>query len=111
MELQLLAYATVTATPDLNHVCNLHHSSQHCRILNPLREARDRTHNLIVPSQILFQWTMTGTPKPQYLIKDGSLSLGSLKVEADRDEEIGEKGRERQRERGREGEKVLWRRG
>ena len=27
LELQLLAYTT--ATPDLSHVCNLHHSSQH----------------------------------------------------------------------------------
>ena len=26
-ELQLLAYTTATATPDLNHVCDLHHSS------------------------------------------------------------------------------------
>ena len=28
LELQLLAYATSTAMPDLNHVCDLHHSSQ-----------------------------------------------------------------------------------
>ena len=33
--------ATATATPDLSHVCNLHHSSWQCRILNPLSEARD----------------------------------------------------------------------
>ena len=26
-QLQLLAYTTVTATPDLSHICNLHHSS------------------------------------------------------------------------------------
>ena len=40
-ELQLLAYATATATQDLSHVCNLHHSSQQYQILNPLSEARD----------------------------------------------------------------------
>ena len=52
LELQLLAYATATATPDLSHTCDLHHSSGQCQILNPLSEARDRTRNLMVPSQI-----------------------------------------------------------
>ena len=43
-ELQLPAYATATATPDLSCICNLHHSSsRQRRILNPLNEARDRT--------------------------------------------------------------------
>ena len=37
---------------DLSHICDLHHSSQQRRILNPLSEARDRTRNLMVPSQI-----------------------------------------------------------
>ena len=41
LELQLLAYATATATPDLSRIYNLHHSSWQCRILNPLSEARD----------------------------------------------------------------------
>ena len=49
-ELQLPA----TATPDLSCVCDLHHSSWQCRILNPLSEAMDRTHNLVVPSWIRF---------------------------------------------------------
>ena len=40
-ELQPLAYTIAIAMPDLNHICNLHHSSQQCRILNPLSEARD----------------------------------------------------------------------
>ena len=35
-----------------SRICNLHHSSLQCQILNPLREARDRTRNLMVPSQI-----------------------------------------------------------
>ena len=40
-ELQLPAYATATATRDQSPVCDLHHSSQQCWILNPLKEARD----------------------------------------------------------------------
>ena len=47
--------------PDQSHVCNLHHSSRQCWILNPLSEARDRTCNLTVPSQICFCCAMTGT--------------------------------------------------
>ena len=43
-----------TATPDPSHIYDLHHSSWQRWILNPLREARDRTHNPMVPSQIHF---------------------------------------------------------
>ena len=43
-DLQLLAYTTTTAMQDPSLVCDLHCSSQQCRILNPLSEARDRTH-------------------------------------------------------------------
>ena len=32
------------------------------RIVNPLTEVMDQTHNLIVPSEILFHCTMMGTP-------------------------------------------------
>ena len=46
MELQLPAYDTATATPDPSHICNQHHSSQQCWILNPLSEARDQTCKL-----------------------------------------------------------------
>ena len=49
-------------SPDLSWVCNLHHSSWQCRILNPLSEARDQTRNLMVPSRICFHRTMMGTP-------------------------------------------------
>ena len=52
LELLLPACATATATPDLSHICNLHHSSQQRRILNPLSEARDRTCILMDTSQI-----------------------------------------------------------
>ena len=39
LELQLPAYATTTAKPDLSHVCDLHHGSLQRQ--NPLSEARD----------------------------------------------------------------------
>ena len=51
-ELQPLASARATATQDASCVCNLHHSSWQCRIVNPLSKARDRARNLMVPSQI-----------------------------------------------------------
>ena len=44
LELQLQAYATTTAMWDNSHICNLHHSSWQCQILNPPSEARDQTH-------------------------------------------------------------------
>ena len=53
-ELQLSAYTTATATPDSSHVCDLRHSSWQRQILNPLREARDRTCILMDPSQVCY---------------------------------------------------------
>ena len=41
LELQLPAYTIATAMPDLSCVCDLHHSSWPCQILNPLSEAGD----------------------------------------------------------------------
>ena len=52
-ELQLLAYTTATAMPDLSHVCSLHSSSWQCRILNPLSRARDQTNGLMDTSWVL----------------------------------------------------------
>ena len=48
--------------PNPSRVCNLHHSSRQCRILNPLSKVRDRTRNLMVPSRIHFHCATTGTP-------------------------------------------------
>ena len=62
MELQLPAYTTAIATSDLSRVCDLHHGSRQRQILNPLREARDRTRSLMVPSWIRFHCATTGTP-------------------------------------------------
>ena len=61
-ELQLPAYTTATARQDPSHVCDLRHSSWQHQILNPVSEARDRTCNLMAPSQICFHSTTTGTP-------------------------------------------------
>ena len=55
------ADTTATTTPDPSHVCDLHRSSQQHQILNPLREARDQTWNLVVLSGICFHCTSTGT--------------------------------------------------
>ena len=44
-------------------IFDLHHSSQQCYILNPLIEARDRTHILIDTSRVFFCWAMMGTPQ------------------------------------------------
>ena len=62
-ELQLPAYTITVATQNPNHVCDLQHSSQQHQILSPLGEARDRTHNPVVPSQIHFPCAMTGIPR------------------------------------------------
>ena len=62
LELQLQAYTTVTAMWDLSHICDLHHSSRQCQILNLLREARDRTRNLMDTSQTHLHWATMGIP-------------------------------------------------
>ena len=62
-ELQLPAYTSATATQDPSSICDLHHSSLQCQILNPLSKARDQTHSLMVLSQIRFCWARTGTPR------------------------------------------------
>ena len=43
VELELQLLATATATWELNYICVLHRSFQQCRILSPLKEARDGT--------------------------------------------------------------------
>ena len=51
-ELQLQAYTTATATPDLSHVCDLYHSSQQHWIPNPLSEVKDGTRVLMDISRV-----------------------------------------------------------
>ena len=61
-ELWPSAYTTATAMRDLSHICDLHHSSQQCRIPNPLNRARDWTHILMDTSRISFCCDTTETP-------------------------------------------------
>ena len=75
-ELQLLAYARAITMPDPSQVCDLHHSSLQHWILNSLSEARDRTCNLVVPSQICFHCTTTGTPKITFQLHYDEQALG-----------------------------------
>ena len=53
-EPQLPAYTTATETWDASCICELHHSSQQHWILNPLSEAKDRTHILMDTSRVCF---------------------------------------------------------
>ena len=53
---------TATATPNLSHVCDLHHSSQQHWMLNPLSSSRDGTRILMDTSWIRFCCATTGTP-------------------------------------------------
>ena len=61
-ELQLPAYTTDTAMRNLSRICNLHHSSRQCQILNLLSEPRDQTCTLMDISQVWNHWNTTGTP-------------------------------------------------
>ena len=62
LELQLLAYNVATAMRDMSGVCDLHHSSRQCQVLNLLSEARDWTYNLMVSSWICFCCAIMGIP-------------------------------------------------
>ena len=42
-KLQLPAYTRATATPDLSHIFDLHHSLWQCQILTPVSKVRDQT--------------------------------------------------------------------
>ena len=67
LELQPLAYARATATPDPSYVCDLHHGSWQRRILNPLSEARGRTCILMDTSWILNPRSHNGHSKEKFL--------------------------------------------
>ena len=56
------SYTIDIATRDLSRVCDLHHSSRQCWILNPLSKARDRTRYLMVASPIRIHCAMMQTP-------------------------------------------------
>ena len=69
LEIQLPAYNTAAAMRAMSGVCELHHNSRQCGILNPLREPRDWTCNLMVPGWICFCCAMTGTPGSTFFCK------------------------------------------
>ena len=69
-ELQLLAYAPATATPDLSRVCNLRRSSRQYRILNPLSEAKDRTLILMEISQVRNPLRHSGNSQTSVFLND-----------------------------------------
>ena len=49
--------------PDLSHRCDLHHSSWQRQILNPRKEAGNRTCVLMDASQIHFRCAVMGSPQ------------------------------------------------
>ena len=59
-ELQLQAYATAMATPDLSHIYKLCCHLQQHQILNPLSEARDWTH-ILMDTMCSICWITKGT--------------------------------------------------
>ena len=69
------SYSNVGSEPRLPPTPQLTaHSSWQCRILSPLSEARDRTHNLMVPSWVHFCCATLGTPDLS-VFKSVSISL------------------------------------
>ena len=77
VEQQLLAYTTATATPDLSHVCNLHHNSWQRQVLNPLSQARDQSRILIDTSQLLNPLSHNGNFQSRFVFY-GTCSIDSL---------------------------------
>ena len=57
-----------------SRICDLLHRSWQCRILNPLSEARHRTHNLMVPSWICFSCATAGTLRAAQILIYGTLN-------------------------------------
>ena len=89
------AYTIATATWDPSCICDLHHSSWHCQILNPLSEARDGTLILKDTSQVLnplshsrnswnitgkwYLWNVYSVPRPVQFTASGSNMLLSYR--------------------------------
>ena len=61
LELQLHSCATATAMQDPKSICDLHHSSRQCQILNPVIEARDQTCIIMDAGQIPLLCATMGT--------------------------------------------------
>ena len=63
LELQLQAYATAMAMPDLSRIWDRHSSLWQCQIFNSLSEARDQTQVFMDTSQVLNPLTHNGNSK------------------------------------------------
>ena len=93
VELQLLAYATATATRDLSHICDRHHRSWQHGILNPQSEGKDQTFILMDTSQIhnplshngnsifhLFKIYSTKLKQNRYLSREPNMPLNATQL-------------------------------
>ena len=69
-ELQLLAYTTASAMPDLSCSCDLHHRAWQCQILNPLIKVRDQISILMDASQVLNLLSHKGNSKNILLMEE-----------------------------------------
>ena len=65
---------------DASRIWDLHPSSWQSRLLNPLREARDRAHNLMVPSRIRFYSATMRTPSLLQFLKKNILHPSVLVI-------------------------------
>ena len=68
-KLQLPAYIKATATQDLRHVCNLHHSSEQGRILYPLSRLEIKPTSSWILVRFVMCWDTMGTPQCYYFKK------------------------------------------
>ena len=59
------ATATATSTPDPSHICDLHHSSWQCRILNPLAKPGIKPVSL---------WIFVGLVSTEQFLLDGKVT-------------------------------------
>ena len=77
-ELQLLACAAATATPDLSPICDPHCCSHQCQILKPPSKARDQTCILTDTSRVRYYWATMGTPSEFFIVEPVLCVLGCL---------------------------------
>ena len=75
IKLDMQLPASATASWDLSHICDLHHSSWQCQIPDPLSKARDQTCILMDTSWIHFHCAMTGIPQIRNSFTILSLSI------------------------------------
>ena len=76
-EVQLSANTTVTANRGLSHICDVHHSSGQCWILNPLGEARGQTCILMDTHWVRYHRATTGTPCLSVKLTNNPCFIGS----------------------------------